>query len=160
MKTIQLARGGPLRVDDEDFEALSQYQWKIYHRTKGSSYIRGYDQVNRLMIAIGVVLFPELRGVQYWLAFKDGNMLNWQKKNLTIRTHRTDVFKKSFKVPWCPLGPALLLPAKSGRSKVCLACPDHFDGPYWRCMSRAAKEHFDGWRREDEERTLHEDSGS
>lgn len=83
MKTIVLYRGELCRVDDEDFEKLSQYSWSV----GGSGYAMAW--VNGRMITMHQLLTKTSRGMP--TDHIDRNKLNNQRNNLRVCTQSENV---------------------------------------------------------------------
>lgn len=85
MKRIPLANGGAALVDDEDFERLNVYRWKLHTSPSGKEYaVR-----NRLARERGMSVFLRMhqmviggRGVDH----RNGNTLDNRRSNLRIAT--------------------------------------------------------------------------
>jgi hypothetical protein len=148
--------------DDEDFAEVSKYQWRLYFpkRRKAVGIVKAYILGVHRYIYPSEVLFPHMQGNGYRWVFKDGDCLNWQRKNLLIYSGKTGMSidaNSSLSIDWCPLGPAMLLPdsrfpGEVQRSKECTKCDDSHEGPYWRCLALVRKTSWPGWRREDDKR--------
>lgn len=87
MREIELTQGHVALVDDEDFDAVNQYQWHAL--ASGSTYYARRNHVNedgtRAMLILHRVLMnaPDDMEVDH----EDGNGLNCQRYNMRLATH-------------------------------------------------------------------------
>jgi hypothetical protein len=84
MKEIQLTKGYVALVDDEDFERVSQFKWRVSHRTYAvRSYVSGGRVLTQLMHRF--IMGVTDPNVQVDHIFHNG--LDNQKKNLRLATN-------------------------------------------------------------------------
>ena len=105
-KLIHLTQGKLAIVDDEDYEYLNQWKWRI----SSSGYARRNSKSNNKLIEIRlhrvITNCPEDKQVDHI----NGNRLDNRKENLRICTHKQNSYNKSKKrtnksgykgVYWC-----------------------------------------------------------
>lgn len=95
MKEIKLTQGYVALVDDEDFEELNKYSWRLTQGRNGANAYairedcsRGIRSTIRMHRQIMGILFGDKIDVDH----KDGNGLNNQKANLRKATHQQNCY--------------------------------------------------------------------
>lgn len=81
-KEIELKNGGCVIVDDEDYPALSQYQW--FRAGRDKRYVIRMDEDGKKWILIARVVSGAQKG-QY-IAWRNGNSLDCRKENIFVGT--------------------------------------------------------------------------
>jgi hypothetical protein len=84
MKEIKLTKGQVALVDDDDFEHLNHFKWKVYFSESANSYY-ATRKINGKHIAMHRILMNTV-GTNLVIDHKDHNGLNNQKQNLRIAT--------------------------------------------------------------------------
>jgi hypothetical protein len=162
MKAIPLSEEHLLLIDDEDFEEVSKYNWRVFIAK------RRYTR-NATRIIIKAFVYPG-KGMGYYvylsqmilkkekhstctINFKDGNSLNWQRENLVVKNYHSNKqvnTARSFDAPWCPFGPATIHMALGNvRDEPCCQCDDTFNGPYHKCLAFVSQTFWQTWKRRD-----------
>lgn len=86
MKTIQLTQGEVAIVDDEDYELLRSFNWRLQRNKRYSFAIRNDRLPDGRRTTIRMHHMVVCVGDGYVLNHRDGNGLNNQKSNLRVAT--------------------------------------------------------------------------
>lgn len=81
MKEIALTQGGTALVDDEDYEWLSQWRWRLHD--KGRGYVSRWDKSRRSVLMHRAIMNAD-KGVV--IGHRNGNMLDNRRANLYAET--------------------------------------------------------------------------
>lgn len=89
MRTIELTRGYYTTVDDEDYEYLNQFKWRVRlckHDHRKIYAIRTSKSIGMHRVIMNIT-DPKIQ-----VDHKDGNGLNNQKYNLRVATNQQNIF--------------------------------------------------------------------
>lgn len=95
MKKIRLTGGLYALVDDQDFEKLSRYRWRV--NAQGYAVRREYTRISKGVrhgkdIRMHRQIMDEPEGLE--VDHKNGNGLDNQRPNLRVATHRQNMFNR------------------------------------------------------------------